>query len=153
MTLNNGDRIALTPNIRILFEVQDLAVASPATVSRAGMVYLDIEELGWQPHVTMWIQGKREKGEYFADILKELVEKYMSKVLKVKKLYCTELAKTSETACVINMCKLFDALCSNLKKENLTNGLVFQTCHLCFSSQIFYLFYFILLHQYISLDY
>ena len=117
MTLNNGDRIALTPNIRILFEVQDLAVASPATVSRAGMVYLDIEELGWQPHVTMWIQGKREKGEYFAEILKELVEKYMSKVLKVKKLYCTELAKTSETACVINMCKLFDALCSNLKKE------------------------------------
>jgi dynein heavy chain len=47
LTLNNGDRIALTPNIRILFEVQDLAVASPATVSRAGMVYLDIEELGW----------------------------------------------------------------------------------------------------------
>ena len=48
--------------------------------------------------------------------MKELVEKYMSKVLKVKKLYCTELAKTSETACVINLCKLFDALCANLKK-------------------------------------
>ena len=47
LTLNNGDRIALTPNIRVLFEVQDLAVASPATVSRAGMIYLDIEELGW----------------------------------------------------------------------------------------------------------
>jgi dynein heavy chain len=47
LTLNNGDRIALTPNIRLLFEVQDLAVASPATVSRAGMIYLDIEELGW----------------------------------------------------------------------------------------------------------
>ena len=47
LTLNNGDRIALTGNVRLLFEVQDLSVASPATVSRAGMIYMDVEELGW----------------------------------------------------------------------------------------------------------
>lgn len=32
--------------MRMLFEVQDLAVASPATVSRCGMVYLDHEVIG-----------------------------------------------------------------------------------------------------------
>jgi len=47
LTLNNGDRIALTANVRLLFEVQDLSVASPATVSRAGMIYMDVEELGY----------------------------------------------------------------------------------------------------------
>jgi len=47
LTLNNGDRIALTSNVRLLFEVQDLSVASPATVSRAGMIYMDVDELGW----------------------------------------------------------------------------------------------------------
>jgi dynein heavy chain len=58
LTLNNGDRIGLSPNVRLLFEVENLAVASPATVSRAGMIYLDIEELGWKPFVDQWIAGK-----------------------------------------------------------------------------------------------
>jgi dynein heavy chain len=58
LTLNNGDRIALSPNVRLLFEVENLSVASPATVSRAGMIYMDIEELGWEPYVSMWIQRK-----------------------------------------------------------------------------------------------
>lgn len=58
LTLNNGDRIALSPNVRLLFEVENLAVASPATVSRAGMIYMDLEELGWEPYVACWIKQK-----------------------------------------------------------------------------------------------
>lgn len=38
-TLPNGERLALTPNIRIMFEVKDLNHATPATVSRCGMVW------------------------------------------------------------------------------------------------------------------
>jgi dynein heavy chain len=41
--------------MKMLFEVQDLAVASPATVSRCGMVYLISQDLGWQPYVISWI--------------------------------------------------------------------------------------------------
>lgn len=33
--------------MRMLFEVLDLAVASPATVSRCGMVYLDDSVVGY----------------------------------------------------------------------------------------------------------
>lgn len=117
LTLNNGDRIGLTSNVRLLFEVENLSVASPATVSRAGMIYLDIEELGWRPYVNQWILSKPGSDEH-REFINELFEKYVPKVLKVKKTQCKELVPTSETACVINLCKLFDSLCKNLKKAD-----------------------------------
>ncbi|KAK8883373.1 Cytoplasmic dynein 1 heavy chain 1 [Tritrichomonas musculus] len=39
LTLPNGERIALPPNVRIVFEVENLNYATPATVSRCGIVF------------------------------------------------------------------------------------------------------------------
>ena len=38
LCLANSERIKLPKSLHMIFEVQDLAVASPATVSRCGMV-------------------------------------------------------------------------------------------------------------------
>ncbi|GFH18559.1 uncharacterized protein HaLaN_15385, partial [Haematococcus lacustris] len=52
LCLPNGERIKLdATTMRMLFEVSDLAVASPATVSRCGMVYVPPEDMGWQPYI------------------------------------------------------------------------------------------------------
>lgn len=38
----------------MVFEVGDLSQASPATVSRCGIVYIDPSDLGWLPYVHSW---------------------------------------------------------------------------------------------------
>ena len=48
LTLANGDRIAMSPTLKMCFEAEDLRNASPATVSRAGIVFLSMEEVGWE---------------------------------------------------------------------------------------------------------
>ena len=55
LTLLNGDRISLPAEVGLVFEVEDLSVASPATVSRVGMIYVDEEDLGWEPYAESWI--------------------------------------------------------------------------------------------------
>lgn len=57
LCLANGERIKLTPSMRMLFEVMDLKVASPATVSRCGMVFMISEELSWKSVIMSLLDG------------------------------------------------------------------------------------------------
>jgi dynein heavy chain, axonemal len=56
LCLNNGQRIKMPEACTMLFEVNDLRVASPATVSRCGMVYLEPVHLGWEPLLQTWFE-------------------------------------------------------------------------------------------------
>ena len=47
LTLANNERIPLKGHMRMIFEIRDLRFASPATVSRAGILYIS-DDSGYQ---------------------------------------------------------------------------------------------------------
>jgi len=106
LTLINGERIAMPAQVSLLFEVEDLSVASPATVSRAGMVYVDASELGWRPYVDSWLAQK--EGPLKEQLL-GLVDRSLAKGLALKKNVKEPIA-ICEMAAARSVCRLFDAL-------------------------------------------
>lgn len=55
LTLANNERIPLKPHMRMIFEIRDLRFASPATVSRAGILYIsDDSGYQWESYVKSW---------------------------------------------------------------------------------------------------
>ena len=55
LTLVSNERIALTGEMRLLFEVSNLRNATPATVSRAGVLFINETDIGYM------VNGKKKK--------------------------------------------------------------------------------------------
>lgn len=68
----------MTPQMKAMFETENLNNASPATVSRAGIIYVSRSELGWAPIVASWLQ-KRTAAE--ASALRPLFEIFVDPML------------------------------------------------------------------------
>uniref|UniRef100_A0A2K6C8M7 Dynein axonemal heavy chain 10 n=1 Tax=Macaca nemestrina TaxID=9545 RepID=A0A2K6C8M7_MACNE len=81
LTLANGERIRLQAHCALLFEVGDLQYASPATVSRCGMVYVDPKNLKYRPYWEKWVNQIPNKVEQYN--LNSLFEKYVPYLVDV----------------------------------------------------------------------
>uniref|UniRef100_A0A8C9TU55 Dynein axonemal heavy chain 10 n=1 Tax=Scleropages formosus TaxID=113540 RepID=A0A8C9TU55_SCLFO len=78
LTLANGERIRLQSHCALLFEVGDLQYASPATVSRCGMVFVDPKNLRYSPYWQKWVNNRplNEQPE-----LSRLFQKYVPSII------------------------------------------------------------------------
>ena len=61
LTMPSGDRIQFGPNVNFLFETDDLSSASPATISRMGMIFLSDEDTDIKAIVDSWLHNEAEE--------------------------------------------------------------------------------------------
>ncbi|XP_067884712.1 dynein axonemal heavy chain 6-like [Heterodontus francisci] len=119
LCLSNGERISLPQGMRLLFEVDSLSQASPATISRCAMVYMDPVDLGWRPYVSTWLEKLPEElpqkaREYFRTLFDKSMSAGLSFVRKRRKLQ--QFAFT-DLGIVMTLCHLLQAFL-NFMRQN-----------------------------------
>ncbi|MCQ2815633.1 MAG: AAA family ATPase [archaeon] len=96
LTLTNGDRFPLDEFMRLIFEVSNLRNATPATVSRGGVLFIGEYDIGITPCFDKWVKDryssdeftviKRSLQEFFKpafDRIKELRDRYVAPVVEM----------------------------------------------------------------------
>jgi dynein heavy chain len=66
LTLVSQERIPMTPEMRLILEVSNLKNATPATVSRGGVLFINESDIGWKPYFDSWMAKFKKKGDEIA---------------------------------------------------------------------------------------
>ncbi|XP_042221258.1 cytoplasmic dynein 2 heavy chain 1-like isoform X2 [Homarus americanus] len=78
LTMPSGERIQFGPNVNFLFETHDLSSASPATISRMGMIFLSDEDTNIHAVVNAWLDSQ---GEEVKRYLEPYIEQYFHQAI------------------------------------------------------------------------
>ena len=125
LTLANGDRVPMIDNVKLMFEVEDLRNASPATVSRAGIIYVSESDLDWEPVLRSWLNRKSGQiAQLFADCFKKYIgvcdgPKSFGHLFHFLSKSCRPVIQSSRVGMIEGCCNLLDGL---LEIADLTNN-------------------------------
>jgi len=120
LTLPSNERIPLKPHMRMLFEIRDLNFATPATVTRAGVVLMvDYHGVQWRSYKQSWIK-KFEVSEMIKDQLTKLFDKYMPDTLMYLKKQCKIQVPMVDISIIQSLCMLLESVIT--EKLGTTTG-------------------------------
>lgn len=119
LCLTSGEVMILPSLISIIFEVSDLSHASPATISRCGVVYLEDDILEWHSLIDSWITHCnpvwRTDNE---EMIRVLLDWVIPPCINFVKKYCTQTISVSELNMVRTTINLFEMFLNEACREN-----------------------------------
>jgi dynein heavy chain 2 len=95
LTLPNGERIQFNAQVNFIFECHDLQFASPATISRASMIFLSEEGVDVESLVQAWLEQQAAKDEKAAKALALLMQELFYRALAWVKDGCEPVVPTT----------------------------------------------------------
>ncbi|XP_064014378.1 dynein axonemal heavy chain 8 [Pogoniulus pusillus] len=116
LTLANGDRIPMSPTCKLLFEVHNIENASPATVSRMGMVYISSSALSWRPILQAWLK-RRSSQE--AEVLQSLYDRIFEPAYTYMKLNLNPKMELLECNYIMQSINLLEGLIPSKEEGGL----------------------------------
>lgn len=117
LTLVSNERIPLTDSMRMIFEISHLRNASPATVSRAGVIFINETDLGWGPFKDKWI-ATRDKRE--GAVLDSLFDKYVPYVFDIWKRSMRPIVGVMDINVVQTICFLLEGIFKAMDSDELS---------------------------------
>nr|WAW84836.1 axonemal dynein heavy chain C [Halisarca dujardinii] len=120
LTLANGDRIPMAPDCKIVFEPHNIDNASPATVSRNGMVYMSSSALDWRPILQGWLSRKVNDKFLTAmesDMLMDLFDESFIDVYRYATTHLVAKLVILECNSIVQACVVLEGLLLGLGKE------------------------------------
>ncbi|KAB0345364.1 hypothetical protein FD754_022290, partial [Muntiacus muntjak] len=121
LCLANSERITLTSKIRVIFEVDSLAQASPAIVSRCAMVYMNPVDLGWEPYVKSWLlKNSKIMNKSEVDCLEFMIKSSVTDGLQfIKKHQKFQPFPVQDITIVTTLCRILDAFFEFMSKTGM----------------------------------
>ena len=109
LCLTSGEIIQLSEPMTMMFEPEDLAVASPATVSRCGMIYMEPNSLGYDVLFQSWLfKIPPSLGNKTKALLTKLFDSYVPSILPHLRRNFTEPLPTINNCLVEALLNLLD---------------------------------------------
>ena len=113
LCLVSGESVKMSGEMTMMFEVEDLLVASPATVSRVGIIYMEPKALGLDVLVQSWIEATLRKSPSLAATplkatLVRMFDTYLNSSIAFVRLYTKELLPTMDNNLAQSLMRLMD---------------------------------------------